>query len=377
VIAVAISLVLVAVAPGQDAPQLAQARTVAPGKGSFDQVAREAARARDENRDADAIRLYRQALELKPSWDEGLWYLSTLLYDKDRYSETRDLLRRFVSYDAEAGPGWALLGMSEFQTREYARALEHLQHSRRLTLGDRRELAQSVAYFTAVSLTRLEQYDEGMDVLLEMINGGRCDLPVKEAAGLAILRMPLVPAEIPADRREMIRTAGAAFCAVQMGQRDEAEKQFRALADSFPTEPGVHYLYGTFLADVETDGAARELKREVEISPYHVLARLRLADIYLKQAQPGQGQKFAEEAVKIEPNQASTHMVYGEVLAAKGELPNAIHELEKARELAPQVVRTRFDLLRAYAAAGRTEDVNREKEAIEKLRQPATVQKPM
>lgn len=374
-IAVALSLVLVAVAPGQAPPRGVQARAVAPGHVSFEQVSREAARARDENRDADAIQLYRQALELKPSWDEGLWYLSTLLYDKDRYSESRDLLRRFVSYDPEAGPGWALLGMSEFQTREYARALEHLQHSRRLTLGDRKEMAQSVTYFTAVSLTRLEQYDDSMDVLLEMINAGGCDLPVKEAAGLAALRMPLLPAEIPPDRREMIRTAGAAFCAVQMGQRDEAEKQFHALAETFPKEPGVHYLYGTFLADVETDGAVRELKREVEISPDHVLARLRLADIYLKQEQPEQAQKFAEEAVNIEPNQASTHMLYGEVLAARRDLPNAIHELEKARELAPQVVRTRFDLLRAYASAGRTEDANREKEAIEKLRQPATAPK--
>jgi Flp pilus assembly protein TadD len=70
-------------------------------------------------------------------------------------------------------------------------------------------------------------------------------------------------------------------------------------------------------------------------------------------------------------------MVYGEVLAAKRDFPGAIRELEKAEQIAPQVVRTRFDLLRAYAAAGRTEDANREKEAIEKLRQPAAAQKPM
>lgn len=349
----------------------------APKAANFDRLAREASRARDENRDDDAMRLYEQGLKIRPSWHEGLWYLSTLLYEKEQYPETRDLLRQFVSYAPEAGPGWALLGMSEFQTREYSRALEHLRHSRTLGLDDRKEMAQSVAYFAAASLTRLEQFDDAMDLLFELANSGRCDVPIQEAAGLAALRMPLTPAEIPRARRDMVRTAGAALCAVQMGQRDDAEKEFRTLAETYAKEPGVHYLLGTFLADVRTQDAIQELNRELEISPFNVLARLRLADIYLKQQQPEQAQAFAEDALKIEPGEASTHMVYGEVLAAKRDVPGAIRELEKAEQIAPQVVRTRFDLLRAYAAAGRTEDANREKEAIEKLRQPAAAQKPM
>lgn len=343
----------------------------------FEQITRDASRAHEENRDDDAIRLYEQGLEIRPSWKEGLWYLSTLLYDKEQYASARNLLRRFVSNDADAGPGWALLGMSEFQTREYARALEHLQRSRSLGLGDRKEMTQSVAYFAAASLTRLEQFDDAMDLLFELINEGRCDAAVQEASGLAAMRMPLVAVEIPSDRRDMIRMAGSAFCAVQMGQRDDAETKFRNLANGYPREPGVHYLLGTFLADVRTDDAIRELKRELEISPFNVLARLRLADIYLKQQQPEQAQPFADQALRIEPGEASTHMVCGEVLAAEHDVPGAIRELEKAEQLAPQVVRTRFDLLRAYASAGRTEDANREKEAIERLRQSASPQKPM
>lgn len=371
---VALGLSLSVLAPAQASSNGRQ--SVAPKAANFDRLAREASRARDENRDDDAILLYKQGLKIKPSWHEGLWYLSTLLYEKEQYPETRDLLRQFVSYDPEAGPGWALLGMSEFQTREYSRALEHLRHSRSLGLGDRKEMAQSVAYFGAASLTRLEQFDDAMDLLFELANSGRCDVPIQEAAGLAALRMPLTPAEIPRDRRDMVRTAGAAFCAVQMGQRDDAEKEFRILAETYAKEPGVHYLLGTFLADVRTQDAIQELNRELEISPFNVPARLRLADIYLKQQQPEQAQAFAEDALKIEPGEASTHMVYGEVLAAKRDVPGAIRELEKAEQIAPQVVRTRFDLLRAYAAAGRTEDANREKEAIEKLRQPAAAQKP-
>ena len=379
-IAAAAALVLLgltALGPAQARPSSTRATSAAPKAANFDRLARKASQARDENRDDDAIRLYKQCLKIEPSWNEGLWYLSTLLYEKEKYPETRDLLRQFVSYDPEAGPGWALLGMSEFQTREYSRALDHLRRSRSLGLGDRKEMAQSVAYFAAASLTRLEQFDDAMDLLFELVNLGRCDIPVQEAAGLAALRMPLTPAEIPPDRREMVRTAGAAFCVVQMGERDDAEKKFRTLVETYPKEPGVHYLLGTFLTDSHTEEAIRELTQELEISPFHVLARLRLADVYLKQQQPEQAQAFANDALKIEPGEASTHMVYGEVLAAKRDFPGAIRELEKAEQIAPQVVRTRFDLLRAYAAAGRNDDANREKEAIEKLRQPAAAQKPM
>jgi tetratricopeptide (TPR) repeat protein len=367
------NLILAALLPIQ-APSASPQAPASRKSPNFEVLSREANRAREEGRSDDAIGWYRQGLALKPNWDEGLWYLGTLLYDKEQYSDARDLLRRFVSRDPETGPGWALLGMSEFRTREYSRALDHLQRSRSLGLGDRKEMAQSVAYFAAASLTRLEQYDDGMDLLFEIVNAGRCDSEVMEAAGLAVLRMPLVPSEIPPDRREMIRAAGAAFCAVQMGQREDAEKQFRTLAEIYPNEPGVHYLFGTFLADVRTDDAIRELKRELEISPFHVLTRLRLADIYLKQQQPDGALPLTEEAVKLAPNEASPHMMYGEALAANRELARAIQELETARERAPDVGRIHADLLRAYSAAGRTADANREKDALERLRRPGTEQ---
>jgi len=370
----AVIILTFAALPLQATPKPQLACSTPPNLGTFEQLSREADRARDENRYQDAIRLYRQGLEIKPTWDEGLWSLSTLLYEKEQYSDARDLLRRFVSRVPQAGPGWALLGMSEFQTREYSRVVDHLQRSRSLGLGDRKDMAQSVAYFAAVSLTRMEQYDNSMDLLYETVNAGRCDTAVQEAAGLAALRMPLLPAEIPPDRREMILLAGSGFCAAQMGQQEDAEKQFRKMAEMYPNEPGVHFLFGTFLTNVRPEDGIRELKREIEVSPFHVPARLRLADIYLKQQQPDQALPLAEEAVKLAPNEASSHMVYGEALAAKRDLARAIPELEKAREQGPDVVRVHFDLLRAYSAAGRPGDANREKETIENLRRPGSEQ---
>src|ERR1019366_7181041 len=72
-------------------------------------------RARDENRDDAAIDSYRQALKLKPEWDEGLWYLGTLLYEKENYFEACTVLRGFLARNQENAYGWALLGLSEFE----------------------------------------------------------------------------------------------------------------------------------------------------------------------------------------------------------------------------------------------------------------------
>jgi hypothetical protein len=60
----------------------------------------------------------------------------------------------------------------------------------------------------------------------------------------------------------------------------------------------------------------------------------------------------------------------GEVLVEKEDLAGGIRELELAEKESPQTVRTKWDLLRAYAAAGRKDDAQREKEEIEKLNAP-------
>ena len=122
-----ICLALVALWPLPVAATMPQARSAAPPASSFEQLSRAAEQARNQNHDDEAIALYQRALKLQSEWDEGLWNLSSLLYEKERYAEARDRLRHFVADQPKAGMGWALLGLSEFQTREYARALDHLR----------------------------------------------------------------------------------------------------------------------------------------------------------------------------------------------------------------------------------------------------------
>ena len=368
---IAVALLAAALSPLAAGNACAMEQQAAPAHSSFQQLSQAADRARDENRDDDAIPLYQRALALRPEWEEGLWYLGTLLYGKDQYAPARDIFRRFVALRPDAGPGWALLGLSEFQVHEYARSLDHLRRAMALGMGDRQDLKQSVFYSVTILLTRFEQYDDSLELLAGMVNSGQCDAPAIEAAGLAGLRMPLLPAEIPPERHELIRMAGQGLCAAEIGQSDQALKLFAAMAEAYPNEPGVHFLFGSFLMNLRPEDGIREMKRELEISPSHVPARNRLAEQYIKMGQFDEALALAQEAKKLAPQNYSVDITMGEALVGKGDLAGGIRELETARQLAPDNLRIRWDLVRAYSAAGRDEDAKREKQEIEKLGQQA------
>ena len=337
------------------------------GSRSFDQLLQAGEKARDENRVDDAIRLFQRALSQQPQSDQALWFLGTLLYEKGQYAEARDVLRRFVTIRPDAGPAWAFVGLSEFQLREYPRALDHLQRAMALGMGDRKELVQLVFYHVTVLLTREERFDDSVSMLLKMLASGPGDPALVEPAGLAGLRLPLLPSEIPPDRKNLVNLAGQAVLAMQTQHYEEAESQFKKLISSDANEPGVHFLYGVYLTQLHPDEAAPEFERELQISPSHVLARIRLAEQLITQRQFDRALILAREAIKLDPKRASAHMLAGEALLATGKADEGIKELEAARENDPSVGRTHWDLLRAYTATGRKEDSEREKGEMEKL----------
>jgi tetratricopeptide (TPR) repeat protein len=351
----------------QDASTSSQQAVTMHGTESFEQLAQNAKRAREENRDDEAIQIYQQTLKIKPEWDEGLWYLGTLQYEKGNYFEACETLRRFVAEDPGVGYGWTMLGMSEFQTREYTRALDHLQQGTTLGLGDNRTMATTAIFLTAMLLTRSEQFDDSMNLLFSLMANGKATASLVDPLGLAALRLPFLPSEIPPARQKIVRVAGAAAIALEAQRYGEAEKLFSELETAYPGQPGVHFLVGAYLLGVRPDDGIKEMKREIEISPSHVPARIRLAEEYIKRQDLNQGISFAQEALKLAPKDGLAHMVLGEGLTAKGDAAGGIRELEAARDSLPDEVRIRWDLVRAYTAAGRTEDASREKGEIERL----------
>lgn len=337
---------------------------------SFQQIARSAIDAIKESRDDEAIDLLQKALNLKPDWDDGLWFLSAQLYDKHRFLEARDLIRHYMAQNPERSRGWAMLGLCDFQLREYGRALQHLQRALSLGLDGPTQWTETVTYVQAMLLTRQGQFHESMKSLVKLRllylahidNGAREQESLETLMGLCLLEYPLLPEEIPQDRREFVRKMGQAGLATESLQRDKAIKIFRELAQQYPNEQGTHYQYGTMLLqdgillDEDRPVGVEEMRRAVALSPLNVAARLLLAQYFTRRALPEQAKSCLEEALKIQPDNSLAHKLYGELLASTGNPASAIAEFEAARKLTPDDLQLLWYLTRAYTAAGRQAD---------------------
>jgi tetratricopeptide (TPR) repeat protein len=114
-----------------------------------------------------------------------------------------------------------------------------------------------------------------------------------------------------------------------------ALKAYRAAAQKDPRRPGVHYLIGNILWRMrETGAAAEELKLELEATPHHGMANLRM----------------------------------GQVLSARNEDEQAIAYLERSVAAMPGSPEARRDLGKAYRKTGRIADARREWEALAKAK---------
>lgn len=335
---------------------------------SFPELAKQAAAARDSNQQNEAIRLYRECVRLNPSWAEGWWYLGTLLYDGNQFADGRDALARFLQNEPKSAPGWAMLGLCEFETAQYEPALAHLQRGLSLGLAGNPQMLNVSRYHVALLLTHFSQFEAALQIFVQMAGQGVEDADTKTASGIAALRMALLPTEVPAGQRELVAQVGRAVFDTGARHATEAKRDFDELIAKYPDTPEIHYLYGGFLLLSDADGAIREWKRELELSPRHVPARLQLAFEYLKRGEPSSALPYAEEAVKSEPKSFVAHNAWGRILVEAGDLKRGIPELERACMLSPDSPENHVTLASAYTKAGRKDDAARERAEFLRLK---------
>lgn len=335
---------------------------------SFDRVSKAATEARTENRVEDAVGLYRQAVKLRPSWKEGWWFLGELLYDQNRYVGARDALRRLVELDPKTGPGFALLGLCEFETKQYSKALHDIYQAHAFGLGDDPQVKRVVLFHQALLLTHFQQYDSAIQVIATVLKAGGAGETVIEAAGLAGLHRPLFPEEVPPADKDLVDRAGRAVCAVAVKDVASAQKYFAELLAAYPNTPHVHYLYGTFLSATDEDAGLREYQAELALNSKNTEALATIALAYEMRGDSDAAISYARRAVAADPKFFGAHAVLGKLLTNAGEVEEGIIELEIARQQASDSPQVHFSLAAAYALAGRKDDAARERAEFARLK---------
>jgi tetratricopeptide (TPR) repeat protein len=348
---------------------------------SFEKLAARAQAAMAAERIPEAIRLYGRATTLRPNWNEGWWHLGTLLFDTGRFTEARDAFAHFVLIEQrEPGPGFAMLGLSEFQLKDYRRALAALERGTKLGLGSNPDFIHSVLYHDGILNTMLGQPEIALKRLTLLANQIAAahpeapkdavlgDVELLDAFGIAALRIPKLPSDVPASKAALVRSAGHAQAFIALQDRVTADEELKEILAAYPSESGVHYMYGVFLLKEHPPLAMEQFRRELEITPSHEAALIQLAFQFLNAADYDQGMKYAREAVALAPGNFVAHVVCGRLWLALDKTDRAIEQLQIAVKLAPGSPDAHFALSRALTQAGRSSDAARERSEFERLK---------
>ena len=334
---------------------------------AFDRLIEQATEARTAERWEEAIALYAKTVKMKPDYVQGYWYQGTAYYTLEKFSECREQFRTVTRLAPKNGAAFAFLGLCEFGLKEYDRSLQHLLQSRILGVGDMPDLGSVARYHAAVLMTRLEQYEQALETLGEFASAGEDNPRVIEAMGIATLRMPMLPIELPPDRRERVLMAGRASYMMATRNTANAAKAFEALVARYPEAPNVNYASGVFLLLEEPDKAIEAFKRELELQPNHPSSLMQIAFEYLKRGDGAAALPWAKQAVEAAPNTFPARKALGQALLEAGDVDAAIKELLVGIKLAPDSPGLHFQLARAYQRAGRLEDATRAREEFTRL----------
>ena len=348
---------------------------------SFEKLAEQAQAAMEADQTPEAIRLYGRATTLKPSWSEGWWHLGTLFFDAGRFHEARDAFAHFVFVERkQPGPGFAMLGLSEFQLKDYPKALTALEHGKRLGLGTDQAFVNSVLFHDGMLNALLGNPEIALQRLTLAANeiaAAHRDAPkdavfadpkLLDAFGVAALRIPKLPSDLGEEQIPLVRQAGRAQALIALQDYVAAEPEFKQMLALYPSEPGVHYMYGVFLLKENPTLAIDEFRREIEISPNHAVARIQLALEFLRTADYDQSMRYVKEAVALAPQNFVAHVAYGRLWLALGKTDRAVQELRTAVKLAPGSPHAHLALSRALYKAGQKQEAAHEQAKFDHLK---------
>lgn len=337
---------------------------------AFDEVAGRARAAREADRTEEALEWYRQGVEERPLWDEGWWYVGALSYAGGGDEEAAAGFERFLDLRPDSGPAWALLGLSEFRLGRYDAALQHLAKGLSLGSVGNAEIRDAVYHHMALLRIRASQFELAVEPLAVLARASAESPSLVSACGLLLLRRPLLPGDVPESDRELVQLSGRATCAA-LGQKEDAARLFEDLLTRFPATRSLHYGYGGYLLRQRRDGAADEalaqFRKEIEVDPASVFARLEIAFELMRRGDHAGALPYAREAVALAPGLFAAHNALGRALLGTGATTDGIAALEEAVRLAPESAEMRVALAQAYVQAGRREDAERERRAFQEL----------
>lgn len=316
----------------------------------IDSLRKQALEEAEAGRTDDAIRDYRRALELQPEWKEGLWNLGMLQYSSNQFAEAKSTFQKVVEFAPSLGIAWSLLGLSEYEAKDYDDALAHLEKAQSIGIKDDDEIARVSSYHLGILWVRASEFERASGLLMATFGTGLVPPQAEIALGMAMLRVPLLPGQLDPSREAMVLAAGGAATA----GGDELVR-FAALLQAYPDVPYLHYAYGLALAEAGRNSQALEqMLAEARISPDSPLPWIEASRLQFLQGRLNESLKAAQEAVRLSPDSKDAHEMLAQAWegAGKGEQAAAERRFVAPAIAGHPIAEQRIVLLYANASAG-------------------------
>ena len=146
-----------------------------------------------------------------------------------------------------------------------------------------------------------------------------------------------------------------------------AEKEFKHAIEVNPREPFSFQMYGWFLAAMKRpDEGIAANQRAQQLDPLSNEANLNLGQTYYFVHQYDRAIEALHNTTVLDPNLWVTYDLLGWCYEAKGDLPGAIAQYQKARQIEPDFAEPLTSLGRGYALEGKKAEV---KQVLDQLQE--------
>ena len=163
----------------------------------------------------------------------------------------------------------------------------------------------------------------------------------------------------------------------------KAAQEFAAATKLNPKLPTVHSYYGRALAMTgNTDQAKEEFRLELANNPNDFDANLQIGVILKQDQNPEEALKYFQRALLVRPGEPNARFYIESIRVGQGKINEALPELEKLINDAPDFVEAHVMLATVYYRLKRKADGDREQAIVNKLnaerqaKQPGAQEKP-
>jgi len=336
----------------------------------------EAAEARTQNDIPRAIELYSRAVQANPSLPDAWWFLGSLQYSTGAYAPARDALSHYLQLTPNAAPAFALRGLCEFELGEYPQSLSDIQRGISLGAANQSRNEQILRYHEGLLMTRLGNYEAALNAYGFFAKNDITNPDLFVAIGLAGLRMPLLPKDVPPDQKDLLFKAGEAAYQFMAGKESSATQSFSELFGRFPQARNAHFFYGYLLFATDPDAALEQFKNELLASPSNTDAGVMTAWALLLQNRATEALPYAQEAAEKQSSNPTAELVLGRSLLETGDVNGGMEHLQRVLQMDPNNLEAHLALAKAYSKSGHEEDARRERMLCLQLTSETSVANP-